>query len=206
MRGLDWLATRPEADLAHVGVTGASGGGLATLWAFAADERYGAAVPVCFATSLEIQPDNGCQCNHVPGTLRLGDRADALAVRAPAPVLVIGADNDREFPPEGTKKTGEKLAAIWDLFGAKEQARYRIFHSGHDYNLEMVAAALGFFDRELRGVGDGAPVALVAKPTEPAAAPGVLLPDPPAEARRCATSRSRSSPAPRRAPPPTSSC
>ena len=180
MRGLDWLATRPEADLAHVGITGASGGGLATLWAFAADERYGAAVPVCFATSLEVMPDNGCQCNHVPGTLRLGDRADALAVRAPAPVLVIGADNDREFPPEGTKKTGEKLAAIWDLFGAKEQARYRIFHSGHDYNLEMVAAALGFFDLALRGVGDGSPVKLTERPTEPQDSREMLcLPDPP---------------------------
>jgi cephalosporin-C deacetylase-like acetyl esterase len=180
MRGLDWLATRPEADLAHVGITGASGGGLATLWAFAADERFGAAVPVCFPTSLEIQPDNGCQCNHVPGTLRVGDRADALAVRAPAPILLIGADNDREFPPEGTKKTGEKLAALWDLFGAKEKTGFKIFHSGHDYNLEMVAAALGFFDRELRGVGDGSPLKLTARPTEPQDSKEMLcLPDPP---------------------------
>jgi dienelactone hydrolase len=181
MRALDWLATRPEADMSRVGLTGASGGGLATLWEFAADERIAAAVPVCFPTSLEVMADNGCLCNHVPGTLRIGDRADALAVRAPAPILIIGADDDREFPPEGSRKTGEKLTRIWSLFGAESHVATKIFHSQHDYNLEMVAAALGFFDKELRGVGDGSPLALKARPTEPADSKEMLcLPDPPA--------------------------
>jgi dienelactone hydrolase len=165
MRALDYLATRPDADVSRVGITGASGGGLATLWAFAADDRFTCAIPVCFPTSLEIEPHNGCQCNHVPGTLRIGDRADALAVRAPAPVMVMGADDDREFPPAGTQKTGEKLKALWSLFGRQDDTAWRVFHSGHDYNLEMCGAALGFFDRHLRGVGDGSPVKLEPKPT-----------------------------------------
>jgi len=170
VRALDWLETRPEADMTRVGITGASGGGLATLWAFAAEPRFTCAVPVCFATSLEVEPHNGCPCNHVPGTLWIGDRADALAVRAPAPIFVIGADDDREFPPAGTKRTGEKLQAIWSLFDANKLATWRVFHSQHDYNLEMVAAALGFFDRHLKGVGDGSPLpaeSVVARPTEP---------------------------------------
>jgi len=109
MRGLDYLETRSDCDTASVGITGASGGGLATLYCFAADERIKVAVPVVYATSLEVSPANGCPCNHVPATLQIGDRSDVLAIRAPAPVFIIGATDDTEFPPSGTKLTGEKL-------------------------------------------------------------------------------------------------
>ncbi len=170
MRGLDYLETRPEADMGHVGITGASGGGHATLWTFAADPRIDAAVPVVFATSLEIEPHNGCPCNHIPGTLRLGDRADVLAARAPAPVLVLGARDDREFPPAGTELTGRKLKERWALLDAADAVGSKVFEGPHDYNLAMVATALGFFERHLKGIGDGAPLELTARPTEPEAA------------------------------------
>jgi len=180
MRALDYLETRAEADMTRVGITGASGGGLATTYAFAADERFACAVPVCYATSLEVNPRNGCLCNHVPGTLQLGDRADVLAIRAPAPVFVIGARDDPEFPPEGTERTGEKLRAIAALFGAADAMQWRIFESGHDYNREMREAALGFFDLHLRGAGDGSPVPEPEIATEPARSEALLcLPDPP---------------------------
>jgi len=158
MRGLDYLATRPEADLSRVGLTGASGGGLATLYAFAADERFTCAVPVCYATSMEVNPHNGCACNHVPGVLQVGDRSDVLAIRAPAPLFVIGASNDPEFPADGTRRTGEKIEKIWSLFNARHNARWQIFESGHDYNRAMREAALGFFNKHLKGVGVGEPV------------------------------------------------
>ncbi len=184
MRALDYLETRPEADMKHVGITGASGGGHATLWTFAADERIGAAVPVVFASSLEIEPHNGCACNHIPGTLRIGDRADTLAVRAPAPILLIGASDDREFPPAGMRRTGDKLARLWELHGAAGDVGVRIFESKHDYSLDMVATALGFFERHLKGVGDGSPLTLVAHATEPVdAAELFCLPQPPTDAR-----------------------
>lgn len=180
MRALDLLETRPEADMTRVGITGASGGGLATVWAFAADPRFTAAVPVCYATSLAVNPRNGCLCNHVPGALRAGDRADVLAVRAPAPVLVIGARNDPEFPPEGTERTGRRMEALWGLLGAGDRALWRIFESGHDYNDAMQAAALDFFDRFLKGQAPGAQPDLPAVATDPPASPSrLVLPDEP---------------------------
>ncbi|HWA82511.1 MAG TPA: acetylxylan esterase, partial [Fimbriimonadaceae bacterium] len=39
IRALDYMATRPDTDMKHIGLTGASGGGLTTLYTFAADER-----------------------------------------------------------------------------------------------------------------------------------------------------------------------
>jgi dienelactone hydrolase len=180
MRGLDYLETRPEADMSRVGITGESGGGLATVYAFAADERFGCAVPVCYATSLAVNPENGCLCNHVPGTLQIGDRADVLAIRAPAPVFVIGARDDVEFPPEGTRRTGEKLANLWRLADGKGRTRWQIFDSGHDYNQPMREAALGFFDQHLRGLGDGSPVPEPKLRTEPAESRELLcLAEPP---------------------------
>ncbi len=184
MRALDYLETRSEADMQHVGITGASGGGTATLYTFAADERIHCAIPVVYATSLEVNPHNGCLCNHVPGTLRVGDRADLLALRAPAPVLVIGAQDDREFPPEGTRKTGAKLRAIWDLYGAGDATRWLLFDGPHDYNRPMREAMMGFFDLHLRGIGDGSPVPEPESRTEPPESPELtVLPKWPAVSR-----------------------
>ncbi|MBI5434353.1 MAG: acetylxylan esterase [Planctomycetes bacterium] len=182
MRALDYLATRPEADLTRVCITGTSGGGHATMFAFAADERFTCAVPCCYPSSFLDGWDNGCDCNHAPGYVQVGDRADVLGIRAPAPVFVIGATDDDEFPARGTQRTGEKLAAQWKLFGAEEHAWSRLFEGGHDYSQPMREAALGFFDLYLKGKGDGSPVPEeTAKTEEPEDPALVCLVDPPAK-------------------------
>jgi dienelactone hydrolase len=181
MRALDYLATRPEADMARVGLTGASGGGLATMWAFAAEPRFACAASVVYASSLEVNPNNGCLCNHVPGSLNLGDRADVFAERAPAPVLIIGAEVDPEFPATGMRLTAEKLGRLWGLYGRSADAWIRIFPGGHDYSRPMRETALGFFDKYLKGEGDGSPVPEPSFNTEPPDAPELyVLPEPPA--------------------------
>ncbi|MBM3311123.1 MAG: hypothetical protein FJY80_06420, partial [Candidatus Aminicenantes bacterium] len=183
IRTIDYLATRPEADMAKIGLTGASGGGLATMWAFAAEPRFACAASVVYASSLEVNPNNGCLCNHVPGSLQMGDRADVLGLRAPAPVLIIGAEEDPEFPARGMRLTGEKLGRLWGLYGKSADAWVRMFAGGHDYGRPMRETALGFFDKYLRGVGDGSPVPEPEFATEPPdAAELYVLPDPPAKA------------------------
>ena len=180
IRALDYLATRPEADMSRIGLTGASGGGLATMWAFAAEPRFTCAASVVYASSLEINPQNGCLCNHVPGSLQLGDRADVFGLRAPAPVLIIGAEEDREFPAKGMRLTDEKLRRLWGLFGKSEDAWLRMFPGGHDYSRPMRETAMGFFDKYLKGVGDGAPVPEPSFETKPPEAPELyVLPEPP---------------------------
>ena len=72
-------------------------------------------------------PNNGCLCNHVPGSLQIGDRADVLGLRAPAPVLIIGAEEDSEFPAAGMRLSGEKLSRLWGLFGRSADAWLRMF-------------------------------------------------------------------------------
>ncbi len=149
MRGIDYLATRPEIAMDKIGITGASGGGAAAMYAFAADERIACAAVVCFASSLEVQPHNGCLCNHVPNILSLGDRSDVLALRAPAPLLLVGASDDPEFPAKGMHRTQEKLAAVYRRFDRAPAPRLEIVESLHDYNRRMRESVLAFFDEHL---------------------------------------------------------
>lgn len=158
IRALDYMATRPDTDMKHIGLTGASGGGLATLYTFAADDRYEAAVPVVYMASMELAPDNGCLCNHVPGTCQIGDRSDVIAIQAPKPVYIMGAQNDGEFPPDATRLTAKKMQETWKLFGKNGDVYVQIFGGGHDYNQLMREASIGFFNRYLKGQGDGSPV------------------------------------------------
>jgi len=183
MRALDYLATRPEADMTRIGLTGASGGGLATMWAFAAEPRFTCAASVVYASSYEINPQNGCLCNHVPGSLQIGDRSDVLGLRAPAPILIIGAEEDPEFPAKGMRLSGDKLRRLWALFGKPDDAWLRMFPGGHDYSQPMRETAMGFFDKYLKGVGDGSPVLEPSFETEPPDAPELyVLPEPPLNA------------------------
>ena len=151
MRGLDYLETRKDMDTSRVGITGTSGGGTATMYAFAADERISCAVPACYATSLETNPHNGCLCNHVPGISNVGDRAHILATRAPAPIMLIGATNDTEFPPEGHQKTYEKLRSIYKGKKSESKVRLELVEGGHDYSRRMREAMVAFFREHLLG-------------------------------------------------------
>jgi dienelactone hydrolase len=183
MRALDYLATRPEADMTRIGLTGASGGGLATMWAFAAEPRFTCAASVVYASSYEVNPQNGCLCNHVPGSLQIGDRSDVLGLRAPASILIIGAEQDPEFPAKGMRLSGEKLRGLWGLFGKSDDAWLRMFPGEHDYSRPMRETAMGFFDKYLKGAGDGSPVPEPAFATEPPEAPELyVLSEPPVNA------------------------
>ena len=158
MRALDYMATRSDTDMDRVGITGASGGGLATLFIFAADDRYKAAVPVVYMSSMEVAPDNGCLCNHVSALNQIGDKSDVLAIQAPKPVYIMGAQNDGEFPPDGMRLTHKKVQQMWSLYGKGADTFVKIYAGGHDYNQLMREDMIGFFDKYLKGVGDGSPV------------------------------------------------
>jgi len=151
VRALDYCETRSEIDAGKVGITGASGGGTATLLAFAFDERIQVAVPVCAATSMEIMPNNGCFCNHLPAIMNVGDRADILAMRAPAPVCLIGASDDPEFPQDGHRRTLEKMQSIYRNYKAESSVRLEIVEGGHDYNRRMRETMYAFMAQHLKG-------------------------------------------------------
>ncbi|AIE87359.1 alpha/beta hydrolase family protein [Fimbriimonas ginsengisoli] len=152
LRGLDYLETRTELDTTKVGITGASGGGATAMYAFALDDRIAAAVPVVSVASLEMNPNLGCLCNHLPDLMANGDRSDVLGMRAPnGAVMVLAAEVDEEFPIEGHLRTEEKLKRIYRHHRCEHKVRFERFWGGHDYNRRMREAALAFFTEHLRG-------------------------------------------------------
>ena len=75
VRGIDYLVSRPDVDPERIAVTGISGGGAATFWIAAADERAKVAVPVSgMADLLSYIPNrviNGhCDCMFLYNTFR----------------------------------------------------------------------------------------------------------------------------------------
>src|SRR6266446_6728659 len=73
VRAIDYLVTRKDVDADRIGVTGISGGGAATIWISAADERVKVAVPVSGISDLESYVSNKvinghCDCMFLVNT------------------------------------------------------------------------------------------------------------------------------------------
>lgn len=160
LRALDLLLERDDVDPERIGCTGASGGGLNTLYAAALDERIGVAVPVVYVTRFRefMETRRGhCPCSHVPGLLASMDMGDVLALIAPRPVMLITAGRDPDFTPAGAQAAMEQARPAWDLLGQPDRLVLREFDAGHDYDRPMRQAMYGFLGRFGFGTGGEEP-------------------------------------------------
>lgn len=166
VRAIDYLLTRSDVDGARIGITGASGGGLTTMFTAAIDERVQAAVSVCFVTSyarfLRVMRGldwNGVGdlCNQVPGVIADLEMAGVGGLIWPRPLLVVNGLQDPQFPVEGAREVVERLGPLYrrsDPAGV----RLQVVDAGHGYDRQMREAAYGWFSRWLKGEGDGSPI------------------------------------------------
>jgi fermentation-respiration switch protein FrsA (DUF1100 family) len=166
MRAVDYLRGRPEVDGDRIGITGASGGGLATVFAAAADERIAAAIPVCFITSyarflrvMRGQNFNnvGDLCNQVPGVVSHAEMAGVCGLIHPRPLLIINGLQDPQFPVAGAQEVIDHVRPLYDRVDAS-RLRLHVVDAGHGYDQSMREAAYGWFLRWLKDLGDGSPV------------------------------------------------
>ena len=181
MRAVDYLVSRPEVDAERIGITGASGGGNQSEYAGAWDERLKAVVPVCSVgtarASLQVP---ACMCEIVPSKLRFAGEWSVLAMSAPRGLLVLNATLDGiQFSVAESRKSLAVVAPIYQMHGQPARVRHAIFESKHDYNQEMREALYGWMTQQLKGVGDGSPIA----------EPEISTEDP--EALRCFPGNSR---------------
>ena len=166
MRAIDYLLTRPEVDGHRIGMTGASGGGLNTLYTCAVDERIAVSIPVCYVTSFSrfLRAMRGLNwnnandlCNQVPNVIRDAETAGLCGLIHPRPLLVINGTLDPQFPVDGAQQVLEQLQDIYDTVGG-ERLRLTAVEAGHGYDRAMREAAYGWFRKWLQGEGDGSPV------------------------------------------------
>ncbi|MBX7259965.1 MAG: acetylxylan esterase, partial [Candidatus Hydrogenedentes bacterium] len=168
-RALDYLATRREVDPAHIGITGASGGGNQTMYAAAWDERFRAAAPVCSVGNYRAYLGAACcMCEVVPGILNTTEEGGVLGLIAPRGLLVISATRDAvQFSVEEAHKSIAYAEPVFKLYDAADHLRHTTFDSGHDYSQPMREAMYGWMARFLNGSGDGSPLPEPPTETEP---------------------------------------
>ena len=160
LRVADYLETRADITFARgMGVTGVSGGGFATLYLAALDDRVRAIVPVCSTAPLGGHLIEGlytgCPENYLFGQARMGmDFNDPLGLAAPTPCLVIGGRQDTIFTSQAVTQSVEKAKKLYALEDAEDHIELFFDDCPHQYTAVMAAEAARWFRRWLLGDGD----------------------------------------------------
>ncbi|WP_406694909.1 prolyl oligopeptidase family serine peptidase [Singulisphaera sp. Ch08] len=160
IRAIDYLCGRTDVDPARIGVTGISGGGAATFWIAAVDDRVRCAVPISGMSDLESYVTNKvvnghCDCMFCYNAYQW-EWTTIAALIAPRPLLFGNSDEDSIFPMDGNGRIIERLRRLYTLYGKPELVADHVSHGGHDYRPDLRVAAFGWINRHLKN--DSGPV------------------------------------------------
>ncbi len=154
IRGVDYLATRPEVDASRIGLTGNSGGGTQACLLMMSEPRFAAAVPCTFVMTLESYMKTGQAQDAeqiVRGCMARGpDHDDFLTAMAPKPVYVGAAAYDF-FPIEGAMEAVRRAKAVYRLYGREGDVDIHIAPTRHAYSPFLRQAAVNWFRKHLIG-------------------------------------------------------
>jgi dienelactone hydrolase len=155
IRTVDYLLTRPEVDPKRIGCVGISMGGYRTAYLAGLDERIAAACVVGFMSTvrpmIRAHIDTHSWVHFLPGLHRWLDLPDVVSMMAPKPLLVQQCSQDGLFTLGGMKESVEKIAAVYEKAGVKEQFSGRFYDEPHRYSRTMQDEAFAWFDRQLKG-------------------------------------------------------
>jgi dienelactone hydrolase len=154
IRGIDYLLGRPDVDPERIAVTGISGGGAATFWIAAADERVKVAVPVSGMADLPSYVSNRvinghCDCMFLYNTFRWPWTRIASLI-APRPMLFTNSDQDAIFPMDANQRVINRLERLYSLYGAGDLVDSFVSIGGHAYRQDIRQAAYRFINMHLQ--------------------------------------------------------
>lgn len=132
-RAIDVLANFPECDLEKIAITGNSGGGTASYYAAAYDERIKICMPSCaFCPFKEsILRFYHCSCNYIPSAYKYFDMQDIACLIAPRKLTIVSGTLDPSFLIEGVRRGYETVQKIYNSVGEKENCKLVITPLGH---------------------------------------------------------------------------
>ncbi|MBM4004731.1 MAG: hypothetical protein FJ295_15840 [Planctomycetes bacterium] len=160
VRGVDYLISRDDVDPERIAVTGISGGGAATIWIAAADERIQAAAPVSGMADLTSYVSNRvinghCDCMFLYNTYRWPWPRIAALI-APRPLLFVNSDQDPIFPMDANDRIANRLERVYSRYGAGEFVDAQVSVGGHDYRADIRRGVYRFMNLALRN--DDSPI------------------------------------------------
>jgi dienelactone hydrolase len=135
MRTVDYIATRPELDSRRIGCAGISGGGTATLFATALDERLQAAMVSGYLNTFRDSIGSLAHCvdNYVPGILNWAEMSDIAGLIAPRPLFVESGERDDIFPVHASIESFNNVREIYRVFGAADRVQQEVFPGEHSF-------------------------------------------------------------------------
>jgi cephalosporin-C deacetylase-like acetyl esterase len=154
-RAIDYLISRPEVDADKLAVTGISGGGAATFWIAAADERVNVCVPVSGMSDLESYVINKvcnghCDCMFFYNTYRW-DWSTIAALIAPRAMLFENSGYDPIFPMPANERIRDRLADLYRWYEKKPGDLFDVgvTPGGHNDNVELRLMAYRWINKHL---------------------------------------------------------
>ena len=155
IRGIDYLISRPEVDGERIAVSGISGGGAATFWIAAADERVKVAVPVSGMADLESYVGNRVINGHCDCMFLYNAKAwpwtRIAGLIAPRAMLFANSDNDPIFPMDANERISNRMERLYSLYGASDRFDTLVSVGGHAYRKDIRQGAYRFINMHLKG-------------------------------------------------------
>ena len=167
MRGIDYLVSRREVDATRIGAFGCSGGGTATAYVAAMDDRVQAAGVACYVNDFKHLlagpgPQDGEQS--IAGFISAGlDLPDWVELAAPKPYAVISTTEDM-FPFEGAKAAVAEAKGFWGAYGKASRLEWYTGPGPHGAITPMADKIIDFFRRNLKASGPVVPFERLAPP------------------------------------------
>jgi dienelactone hydrolase len=153
-RALDVLSSRPEVDAARIGYAGLSGGGMRTMFLGGLDDRIKVAVAVGFTTTwrdfLLYKSFTHTWMTFVPLLPKDLDFPEILALRAPAPTMVLNSREDGLYTLPEMQRADRMIADTFQRAKAADRYKAVYYEGGHKFDLKMQADAFDWFDRFLK--------------------------------------------------------
>jgi Acetyl esterase (deacetylase) len=153
-KALDVLCSRKEVDPTRIGCGGLSGGGMRTVYLGGLDDRIKVAVAVGFMTTWrDLILDKAFThtwMTFVPLLPKYLDFPEILALRAPAPTLVLNCKEDKLYTLSEMQRADAMMAETFKRAGAPQNYRTIFYEGGHRFDKEMQADAFDWFDRFLK--------------------------------------------------------
>ena len=154
IRALDYMATRPEVDMARVGTLGLSMGSTMAWWLAALDERVSVCVDLCCLTDYEeLIASRGLDGHgiyyYVPGLLKQFDTSAINALIAPRPHLALAGLLDPLTPPSGLDKIDAALQRVYADHSASGNWQLLRYTTGHFETAAGRAAVIRFLREHL---------------------------------------------------------
>ena len=132
---IDWSLENLPVDPSKIVVTGNSGGGTASLFAGAMDERIAVTVPAsAFCPYADSWGSlHHCDCGYIPGIMNLCDMGDLAGLIAPRSLCIIQGHSDYIAPIEPAREEAGHAAEIFRTFGAADKFEFYEGPGGHRY-------------------------------------------------------------------------